>query len=68
MNQKSDIELERAKVTKITRTLLRLKYSLEFDKALNSILPAQLEEFDAGLQTGELKVVNKKLLEELLEV
>jgi len=66
MIKKSEIEMERASLIKTTRTLLRLKASLSFDKELNDILPDQLEEFDAGIQSGELRTLSIDLLKELL--
>lgn len=54
MLRKSDAELNRAAVVKITRTMLRLKHSLAADREINDILPDRLEEFDAALQRGEL--------------
>lgn len=55
MRKKSEIEMERARLMKITRSLIRLKHSLNADEEINSILPDSLVEFDAGLQSGELK-------------
>ena len=67
MQQKSDIEMERAKINKIVRTLVRLKHSLNADEELNRVLPPKLQEFDTALQNGELKTTHTKLLEEILE-
>lgn len=66
MYQKSDIEMERAKVIKVSRTLIRLKKSIEADQELNDILPSTLSEFDAALQSGELVTLNEELLKDLL--
>lgn len=55
MQKKSPIEMERHRVAKVTRALLRLKYSLMADEAINETLPDTLEEFDAAIQQGELK-------------
>lgn len=54
MFRKSEAELERAAITKATRTLVRLKHSLAADREINSVLPDRLDEFDAALQRGEL--------------
>lgn len=55
MNRKSPIEMEKDRVTKITRAIVRLKHSLAADEELNEILPDRLNEFDDSLQSGELK-------------
>lgn len=67
MLKKSEIEMERFKLVKVTRTLTRLKHSLQIDKELNDLLPAQLEEFDMAIQQGELKSISAGLIEDILE-
>jgi hypothetical protein len=54
MQRKSDIEMERHKMMKITRALIRLKHSLAADEELNQVLPDRLIEFDKALQDGDL--------------
>ena len=54
MHKKNEIEMERQRIAKITRSLIRLKHSLLADQELNNILPDTLIEFDRGLQSGEL--------------
>lgn len=54
MYKKSEIEMERAKVLKFTRALVRLKHSWNADVELNNILPDKLQQFDIALQNGEL--------------
>ena len=54
MYKKSPAEMERSKIAKATRTLLRLKYSLMADEAINDILPDRLMDFDNALQQGKL--------------
>ncbi len=54
MYKKSEIEMERHKIMKITRSLIRLKHSLAADEELNNVLPDRLLEFDRALQSGEL--------------
>lgn len=61
MHKKTPIEMERHRVSKVTRSLLRLKYSLMADEAINEVLPDTLEEFDAAIQQGELKVLEADL-------
>lgn len=54
MYKKSEIEMERHRIMKITRSLIRLKHSLAADEELNAVLPDRLIEFDKALQSGEL--------------
>lgn len=67
MNKKTDIEMERDRILKTYRTLLRLKHSLNADKEINDLLPDRLNEFDRAIQAGELKALPVSLLEEILE-
>lgn len=55
MKKKTAAELERAKIAKATRTLIRLKHSLAADEEINAILPDTLEEFNEALARGELR-------------
>lgn len=52
--KKSKIEMERDRIMKITRALIRLKHSLNADEEINEVLPDRLSEFDKALQRGEL--------------
>lgn len=61
MHKKSKAELERAKIAKLTRTLIRLKHSLSADEELNQVLPDALQEFDQGVLEGEIKRVKAEL-------
>ena len=54
MRKKSPAEMEKAKIAKATRTLVRLKHSLAADEEINSVLPDTLAEFDAALAEGTL--------------
>ena len=47
--------MEKAKITKAARTLIRLKHSLAADEEINAVLPDTLAEFDEALAKGELK-------------
>ena len=67
MQKKSDIEMERARVIKISRALIRLKHSLLADEEINNTLPDTVLEFDAALQSGELRTLDARLLENILE-
>lgn len=53
MKKKSEAEMERARIAKTARTLIRLKHSLAADEELNEFLPDKLEEFDAALARGQ---------------
>lgn len=66
MNKKSPVEMERARVIEVTRTLLRLKHRLAYLDDINEILPDRLAEFDKGVQRGELLGPDTKLLEDVL--
>lgn len=55
MKKKTPAELERAKIAKATRTLIRLKHSLAADEEINAVLPDTLDEFDDALARGELR-------------
>lgn len=55
MRKKTTAEVQKAKITKATRTLIRLKHSLAADEEINAVLPDTLEEFDAAYANGELK-------------
>ena len=61
MQKKSLVEMERQKVSKITRTLVRLKYSLRADEEINQLLPDTLKEFNSALQSGELKQLHASM-------
>lgn len=54
MRKKTQAEMERHKITKMVRTLVRLKHSLAADEELNAVLPDTLEEFEEALARGEL--------------
>jgi hypothetical protein len=55
LRKKKPAEMEKAKIMKATRTLIRLKHSLAADEEINAVLPDTLEEFDAAHARGELK-------------
>ena len=58
-------ELEKAKIAKATRTLIRLKHSLRADEEINDVLPDTLDEFDEALARGELKQLKAGLVDAL---
>lgn len=55
MRKKTPAEMEKAKITKTARTIIRLKHSLAADEEINLVLPPTLEEFDEALARGEFK-------------
>lgn len=65
MRKKTPAEMERAKIVKATRTLIRLKHSLAADEELNSVLPDTLDEFDEALAKGELRELKAGLSDAL---
>lgn len=65
MKRKSKAEMERARISKVARTLIRLKHSLKADEELNEVLPDTLEEFDQGVLGGEVKRLKADLTQVL---
>lgn len=61
MRKKTPAELEKARVTKVARTIIRLKHSLAADIEINDVLPDTLAEFDDALARGELKQLKADL-------
>lgn len=53
--------MEKAKLIKATRTLIRLKHSLAADEELNAVLPDTLAEFNSALARGDLKTLKAGL-------
>ncbi len=58
MNKKSPIEMEKAKLLKATRMLIRLKHSLNADEEINNTLPDKEADFDIAIQRGAIKQIN----------
>lgn len=67
MRKKSDIEMQRARISKVSRTLIRLKHSLAADVEINSTLPDTLAEFDKSIQSGEMLSLTADLADLLNE-
>lgn len=57
--------MQRAKVTKATRTLIRLKHSLAADEEINGKLPDMLSELEAAFAAGELRSLRADLADVL---
>lgn len=66
LKKKSPAEMQRAKIAKTARTLIRLKHSLAADEEINTFLPDTLDEFDAALARGEKRRAIEAGLDELL--
>lgn len=67
MHKKTDIEMQRLRLAKISRSLLRLKHSLNADVEINDTLPDLLVDFDKGLQSGELRTLPADFVNEVLD-
>jgi hypothetical protein len=65
LRKKTAAEMERARITKATRTLIRLKHALRADEEINAVLPDTLEEFEEALARGELKGLKAGLADAL---
>lgn len=65
MHKKTPAEMEKAKIAKTVRTVVRLKHSLAADEEINDILPDTLEEFDGALAKGELTQLKANLADVL---
>lgn len=57
----TEAEMERKKVAKVARTMIRLKHSLRADEEINERLPETLGAFDAALERGELQEIQAVL-------
>jgi len=61
LRKKTQAEMERAKVAKTVRTIVRLKHSLRADEEINAVLPDTLDEFEAAIARGDLKELTTSL-------
>lgn len=68
MRKKSEAEMERARLVKVSRTLIRLKHSLAADQEINDTLPDTVAEFDEAYANGRLKRLQTGLSDVLGEV
>ena len=68
MKKKTPIEMKRYRAAKITRNLIRLKYSLAADEEINEVLSDRLSSFDEAILQGELKELQADLTEVLKEL
>jgi hypothetical protein len=53
--------MEQHRIAKATRTIIRLKHSLQADEEINAVLPDTLDEFEAALAKGELQTLKAGL-------
>lgn len=54
MKKKTEEEMRLAEIVKVTRSVIRLKHSIEADREINDTLPDLVNEFEIGLQSGQL--------------
>ena len=59
---KSEIDMARLAIAKVTRAEVRLKYSLMADAELNEVLSQRLIDFDVALQSGTIPSLALKLV------
>lgn len=62
MARKTEIDMARFALGKITRAEVRLRKSLEADYELNDLLADRLENFDKQLQAGTIPSLTLKLV------
>mgnify|MGYP000474270736 CR=1 FL=1 len=62
MSQKTDIEMARLAIAKVTRAEVRLKHSILADQELNEVLSQRLADFDLALQQGTIPSYALKLV------
>lgn len=67
MIKKTPVEMERARTIKVTRTVIRLKYSCMADDEINELLPARLAQFDKDIHAGDLRYLPIPTLDEVLD-
>lgn len=65
MRKKTPAELEKCRIAKAARTIIRLKHSLRADEEINAVLPDTLDEFEAALARGELLTLRAGLTDAL---
>jgi hypothetical protein len=62
MASKTEIEMARLAIAKVTRAEIRLKHSLLADLELNEVLVERLRDFDIQLQAGVIPALAMKLV------
>ena len=62
MASKSEIEMARLAIAKVTRTEIRLKHNLMADLEINEVLAQRLAEFDMAIQNGLLPAYVLKVI------
>ncbi len=62
MARKTDIEMARMALAKVTRAEVRLQASLEADYKLNNLLADRLEDFDKQLQSGSIPTLTLQIV------
>ena len=61
MKQKTAIERRKARILKVQRNLIRLKYSLMADEELDNVLPETEAQFDKMVAKGDLPLLSATL-------
>jgi hypothetical protein len=62
VSQKTDIEMARLAIAKVTRAEVRLRHSIMADQELNEVLSQRLADFDIALQAGTIPAYALKLV------
>jgi hypothetical protein len=62
VSEKTDIEMARLAIAKVTRAEIRLKHSLEADAEINEVLNQRMTDFDKALQAGTIPSLALKLV------
>lgn len=62
MYERSELEMARLAIAKVTRDEIRLRYRLMADMEINKVLPKRLMDFDISIQKGELPALELKLV------
>lgn len=61
---KSEIDLARATIAKVTRAEIRLKHSVLAEREINEVLAQRLADFDKALQQGVIPTIALTLVED----
>lgn len=60
---RSEIDLARAHIARVTRAEIRLRHSLLADREINDTLAQRLRDFDAAIQSGVIPSLALRLVE-----
>jgi hypothetical protein len=62
VSEKTDIQMARLAIAKVTRAEIRLKHSILADQELNEVLSRRLADFDIALQSGTIPAYALRLV------